>query len=157
MAEDLYLANLIIFEMNLGLNLGDTAFCLKQNSSLRWGEDFSDMFVFSKLKALFTNFRTIQHHKLFSPGNLSCSASSAPTSSIWELLLSAACSVLLLAYLLLTQKGHWQLLINLEHTDLPETSAASTLLPLLYFLLILLEGGASFAVCNLLSLEIGAQ
>lgn len=80
MAEELYLANLTTFEMSLGLNSGDTAFCLKQNCSPRWEDDFSDMFVFSRLKALFTNFRTIQRHKLFSPGNLSCSASSAPTS-----------------------------------------------------------------------------
>lgn len=79
-----------------------------------------------------------------------------PQAFIWELLLSAACSALLLAYLLLAQKGHWQLLINLEHTDLLKPSTASALLPLLNSLLILLVGGASFAVCNLPSLKSGA-
>lgn len=78
-----------------------------------------------------------------------------PQASIWELLLSAACSALLLAYLLLAQKGHWQLLINLQHTHLPKTSAGSALLPLPYSVLIV--GGASFAVWNLLSLKFAAQ
>lgn len=71
-----------------------------------------------------------------------------PRASIWESLLSAACSVLLPAYLLLTQKGHCQLLINLEPTDLPETSTVSMLSPLLPFFLILLRGEESFAVFN---------
>lgn len=140
--------------MYLGLNLGDTDFCLKLNCFLGW-EDFSDMFLFSKLKALFTNFRTIQHHSHFLREILPAPHPQPPQALIWELLLSAACSVLLPAYLLLTQKGHCQLLINLEPTDPLETSMVSALSPLLSFLLILL-GGASFTVCNFPKLKNGS-
>lgn len=79
--------------------------------------------------------------------------SQPPRALIWELLLSAACSVLLPAYLLLTQKGHCQLLISLKPTDLPETSTISALSPLLSFLLILLRGEAFFTVCNFTKLK----
>lgn len=81
-----------------------------------------------------------------------------PRALIWELLLSAACSALLQAYLLLTQKEHRQLLISLEPTDLPETSTVSALSPLLSFLLFLLGGGNHPLLSAIaLSLNIEAQ
>lgn len=135
--------------MYLALNLGDAAFWLKPNDFLGWEEDFSDMFLFRRLKALSTNFRTIQHHKPFSLGNPSCYASAAPTSLDLGI---AAISCLQCSTPGLSSPDTERTLSIANqpwaHTSLRNISRICSVHSFSFLLILLGGGGTSFAVCN---------